>query len=711
MHLDNQGPGTLPELKPVLGRKIDALWSAYLAESDADGKADIEQTFELLAVKHLGKTYEPDRSPFPPPSKEFSRSGDIQIGLVSYAAKELYPFFFKSGRLKEHILIAGRSGSGKTNLAFVLMEGIMARGIRVLALDWKRGYRDLLSRHPELRVYTIGRDVSPFRFNPLVPPAGCEPHLWIKLIVDVIASAYLGGEGVISLLVAGLDHLYSELGVFDCAQRGWPTIHDLLAWVRTTKLRGRAAMWQASAERILLGMTYGEFGAVLNTQDNSHVAELLDHNVVLEMDGLSSSSDRVMFSEALTLYLYRYRLSQGPRRELTNVIILEEAHNLLLKKADESKESVLETSIRMVRQYGLGYVFVDQSASLLSKVAFANSYATIALSQKLRSDVQAIASAMNLTDEQKQALNTLPVGTAVVRLADEHPEPFLVRIPLCPITEGCVSDKTVRARWGGCYGDSQPNGARQSPPTVVPPVPSSDTNDKIIRDGTTKNNTRPPSPEESKAKEGKSPLPFDSKPKPPSKNLSREEIRFLADIVARPLSTTVSRYQRLNLSRRRGNAVRAALASAGVIERVVIPTRSGQVVLYQLTDFGRTICRSVDIDPGPRPRESLEHTFWVDRTAKHFEKQGYEVAREHPVKGNGAVDILATRLSETVAVEVETGKSNTKENLSKTAHAGFDRVVVVATSPETIAACQKAIAAMGRSGGMVVELLTWLDIS
>jgi DNA helicase HerA-like ATPase len=196
------------------------------------------------------------------------------------------------------------------------------------------------------------------------------------------------------------------------------------------KLKGRAAMWQASAERILLGMTYGEFGAVVSTQDNSHVAELLGHNAVLEMDGLSSSSDKTMFSEALTLYLYRLRLAQGPRKELTNVIILEEAHNLLLKKTDESKESVLETSIRMVRQYGLGYVFVDQSASLLSKVAFANSYATVALSQKLRSDVQTIAGAMNLTDEQKEALNTLPVGTAVVRLADEFPEPFVVRIHL-----------------------------------------------------------------------------------------------------------------------------------------------------------------------------------------------------------------------------------------------------------------------------------------
>jgi energy-coupling factor transporter ATP-binding protein EcfA2 len=696
------------QLKPVLGTKIDRLWSTYLAESDPGGKADIEQTLELLAAKHLGKSYEPDRSPFPPPPKKFAKAGDIRLGNVSYAGKELYPFSLKSVRLKEHILIAGRSGSGKTNLTFVLLEGIMARGINVVALDWKRGYRDLMSHHKELRVYTIGRKFSPFRFNPLIPPAGCEPHLWIKLIVDVIASAYLGGEGVISLLVAGLDHLYSHFGVFDRTQRGWPTIQDLLAWLRTAKLKGRAAMWQASAERILLGMTYGEFGAVLNTQDNSHVAELLDHNVVLEMDGLSSSSDRVMFSEALTLYLYRYRLAQGPQKRLTNVIVLEEAHNLLLKKSNESRESVLETSIRMVRQYGLGYVFVDQSASLLSKVAFANSYATIALSQKLRSDVQAIAGAMNLTDEQKQALNTLSVGTAVVRLADEHPEPFLVRIPLYPVREGCVSDPAIQAKWGSYYTDTSPNRVIQASSKAVSPIPPADKKEGNNRNNLGNNNddnTRPPSPKESEEKDES------SGPKPPYKNLSREEIRFLADVAARPLSTTVSRYQRLNLSRRRGNAVREALASAGIIERVVVATRSGQVVLYQLADFGRTVCSSHHIDPGPRPRESLKHKFWVNRAARHFERAGYEVKCEHPVKGNGAVDILATRPGEQVAVEVETGKSNIKENLNKIKHAGFDRVVLLATSPAAVSACHKAVDTSERDQSPAVELLTWLDIS
>jgi len=78
-------------------------------------------------------------------------------------------------------------------------------------------------------------------------------------------------------------------------------------------------------------------------------------------------------------------------------------------------------------------------------------------------------------------------------------------------------------------------------------------------------------------------------------------------------------------------------------------------------------------------------------------------------KGNGAVDVLAQRPGERVVVEIETGKSNTKENLTKIAHADFDRVVLVATSPAGSEACQKAMGAV--TDGPPVQLLTWLDIS
>jgi hypothetical protein len=692
------------KLKPVLGRKIDGLWSVYLAESDPRGKADIEQTLELLAARHLGQDYQPDRAPFPPPPESFATRGDVPIGAVAYAGRALYPFRLQSDRLREHLLIAGRSGSGKTNLTFVLLEGLMARGIHVLALDWKRGYRDLLGIRPELQVYTIGRDVSPFRFNPLIPPPGCEPHVWIKLVTDAMARAYLGGEGVISLFVAGLDKLYAECGVFTGRPMRWPTVRDLLEWLRATKLKGRAALWQASAERILLAMTYGEFGAVVDTQDNRHVQDLLDHHVVLEMDGLSGASDRVLFSEALTLYLYRTRLAEGARSQLTNVIVLEEAHNLLHARALDSSESALESSIRMIRQYGLGYIFVDQSASLLSRVAFANCYAQLALSQKLRADVQTMAGAMNLADEQKAALNTLEIGSVVVRLADEHPEPFLVRVPLSPVREGSISDADIQRRMRGDSGDTGPPMLPAYVYPAISPIPAAD------RTAPVQESSHPPTPRDTPMASAATSAQSADEP-PPGETLSRETMRFLADVAARPLSTTVSRYQRLHFSRRRGNAIRSDLLAAGLIEDVTIATRSGQVVLCQLTDAGRGVCRQLGVDAGPAPRASLEHSYWVMKVAEQFTRDGYDVTEEYAIPGDGLVDLVAERAGQRIAIEIETGKSDIAENLRKLSGCPFDRIILLATSPAAAAACTRVIHRAGEPSHPRLELQTWLDVS
>ncbi len=61
------------------------------------------------------------------------------------------------------------------------------------------------------------------------------------------------------------------------------------------------------------------------------------------------------------------------------------------------------------------------------------------------------------------------------------------------------------------------------------------------------------------------------------------------------------------------------------------------------------------------------------------------------IKGIGAVDILARKPGQTIAVEVETGKSNIKENLDKINHAGFDRFILFAISLMGITPCKKTI--------------------
>ena len=147
------------------------------------------------------------------------------------------------------------------------------------------------------------------------------------------------------------------------------------------------------------------------------------------------------------------------------------------------------------------------------------------------------------------------------------------------------------------------------------------------------------------------------------------------------------------------------------VEAVAIATRSGQVMLYELTDLGRSVCTAAGIDPGPRPRTSAEHMFWVRRTSTYFEKDGYVVTHEHAIKGNGAVDLLAERPGERIAVEVETGKSDVKANLAKIRQADFDRVVLVATSPSAVTVCQRAVDDTKPGQRPRVELLTWLDVS
>ena len=271
--------------------------------------------------------------------------------------------------------------------------------------------------------------------------------------------------------------------------------------------------------------------------------------------------------------------------------------------------------------------------------------------------------------------------------------------------EGTVSDAAIRQRMAAYFTESKVNSTSQAEPVAVSPVPTPDKNTEI---NPNQNVPHPPSPRESQLTLAIS--TDDSSTKPPEEKLSRDEVRFLADLASQPLSTTVSRYQRLSLSRRRGNAIRQHLAAAGVIEAVPLATRSGQVVLYQLTEPGRAACTALGIDPGPVPRASLEHQYWVMKIAEHFEKQGYEMTAEHPIPGDGAVDLLAERPGERVAIEVETGKSDIKANLAKLKNAGFDRVIMVATSPSAVSACQRALDKSSADKSLSVELMTWLDV-
>ena len=261
----------------------------------------------------------------------------------------------------------------------------------------------------------------------------------------------------------------------------------------------------------------------------------------------------------------------------------------------------------------------------------------------------------------------------------------------------------VNSQWTGFHRNSREEKLIETNQKVSSVIPPSDKNKN-----TPETNTNDKSHPQSHNQLDECNI-YDSKNHPPKKKLSQEAMHFLQDITAQQLSTTVARYHRLHLSRRRGDAVRRYLIDNGFVEPVRIATRTGQVVLYQLTKTGRELCTTLQIDPGPYLRESLEHRYWVKKAADYYKGKGYEITFEHPVKDNGMIDILAQRVGERIAIEVETGKSSTLTNLKNAKKAKVDKLVFVATSPSAVSVCQKTIQKNGQD--ISIELLTWLDIS
>ncbi len=75
------------------------------------------------------------------PSKK-SISGEFSLGNLVYE-DELWPVGLSRSELLQNLAVFGRSGAGKTNLVFHLLEQLHEKRIPFLFLDWKRTGRHL----------------------------------------------------------------------------------------------------------------------------------------------------------------------------------------------------------------------------------------------------------------------------------------------------------------------------------------------------------------------------------------------------------------------------------------------------------------------------------------------------------------------------------------------------------------------------------------
>ncbi len=550
-------------LRPVFGDRMDRLFQAYTIEDD-DGKKQIEMYLEALAARRLGTGLDSEAGDLVPPSPEQS-AGPYRLGTVLYAGKPVAPFGLRESEWIQHVGIFGRSGAGKTNLGFEVFRQMLLHGKPVLVFDWKRNYRDLLvlPEFENVEVYTVGRDVAPFSFNPLVPPAGTDPHTWLKQLIEVVAHAYCLGNGVLYLLQESVDAVYKDFDVYSGRPLQYPTFRDVLDKARERNARGRESAWLSSALRALASMCFGEMDRTLNeTRDQSQlVAELLDKSIILEMDALGQS-DKVFLTSALLLYIHHHRMAEGGREQFKHGVMIEEAHHILSNERRSliGGQSVMEIIFREIREFGEAVVALDQHPSKISISALGNTYCTICLNLKHQKDVSAMAQSMLLDGDEKDLLGSLEVGRAVVKLQGRAPKPFLIQIPEFSIRKGTVTDADIMLKMAKFL-------PRADPEQIARPAGKEEVESETLRVGI-----------------------------PAAENIER---RFLRDVADLPESGIAARYQRLGISVRQGQRLKAMLVKKGLIEEFEERTPTGRRRVVRLRSAATRLLNDEAEHSGP----------------------------------------------------------------------------------------------------------------
>jgi len=434
-------------LKPVIGRKADSLWMAYVTEENLDGKRQIEALIQTLGIKYLGSTVDDDKIMLAPPSRR-AANGEIPLGLIHYRDKPLYALGLTQENFIKHIGIFSITGGGKTNVGQILLLGLLRKKIPFLVVDWKRSYRAMLtlnfSEVKDIKIYTVGRKTaSPLKWNPLRGPPGVHPKTWISAVAEALEKSHISGPGVADVFMDIFDKKFEEFGFYDHTATQYPNFFDAREELAKKQFKGRRMLWQDSCSRILRTFVFGPAAGAFNARNPVKFEELLDKPVIIELDQELPKPLRVFFSDIILRWIHLYRLSQGEADKLRHVTLLEEVHNLFPKSSIEKQATnSLENVFREMRGFGEGLISITQHPSLIPIYILGNCNTQIYLGLQHEDDITTAKRSLFLEFGDEVFLDRLRVGEGIVKIKGRI-NPCFVKFPLVPVKKGSITDDMI----------------------------------------------------------------------------------------------------------------------------------------------------------------------------------------------------------------------------------------------------------------------------
>ncbi len=365
----------------------------------------------------------------------------VQFGNVYHMGQEEEtPTFLNLDTFASHMFICGASGSGKSNTTYNLLQELIDHKVPFLVIEPAKGeYKIEFAGLKGINIFTA--DESPYRLlqiNPLEfgPKIHIREHL--DNILQVVSACWPLYGAMPGLLKRAFEQVYLDHG-WDLEHserivtRGskYPVFKDLVPVLeRIINESPYSAQTKGDYKGALLnrisslcnGFEGQIFGRSMGISD--HI--LFKENTIIDLSSIGSDETRSLIMGVLIIKLRNYRkaFKTAPNSELVHVTVLEEAHTILKRCAQETSVDSANVQgaavgslcrcIAEMRSAGEGFMIIDQSPGAVDEAAIKNTAIKIAMRLPSKSDCEEIGSALSLKDNQIRELSRLDVGVAAI---------------------------------------------------------------------------------------------------------------------------------------------------------------------------------------------------------------------------------------------------------------------------------------------------------
>ena len=337
-----------------------------------------------------------------------------------------------------HVIIAGSTGSGKSNTTYRILDEMIEHKIPFLVVEPAKGeYKRYYGKLPGIHVYCTNPryysmlHINPFRFN-----QGIHVLEHLDRLIEIFNACWPLYAAMPAILKESFERAYIKCGwdlensiYIPNGHSKFPTFNDVLEALpeiinSSSYSSDSKGDYTGALVTRVKSLTNGISGQVLCSVNDIDEEYLFDQNTIVDLSRVSSLETKSLLMGVLILKLNEYRMCTSEENQpLRHVTVMEEAHNILKRSPTGGSEGsnvqaksveMISSAIAEMRTYGEGFIIVDQSPTAVDVSAVKNTNTKIIMRLPDYEDCKIAGLSMGLNDSQIREISRFPMGVAVV---------------------------------------------------------------------------------------------------------------------------------------------------------------------------------------------------------------------------------------------------------------------------------------------------------